>query len=639
MILLSRIIPISSSRTRLSLLVIGLCLMVAACEHVEPRKQSLDQVISSTETGVVEDKNSPEYYIQQANQSQGEQRQQYLLKAAELLYQRGDLATAQSQLANLQPDQMAAQRQQDIQLLAARIAVASNNPSQASALIPADDLLTPQQQLEARKIRADIDFANGYFMQAALARIALDRQLLDPKERERNHHRIWRALSALPTINLKNASSTDATTQGWLELARIMRNAQTNIDGLQTAILNWGTRFPQHPVSNAFIDSILNEYIQSHTMTGGIAVLLPLSGKLKTTSEAIQNGFISAYYQEKSHKLPGDAEPTIRFYDSGEGDANFMQVYHQAILDGASTVVGALDKSVVDRLAQQAELEVPVLSLNYSENPLSNASNLYQFGLLPEDEARQAAELAVHQHKLHAVVLVPGGEWGQRIAKAFSQRYTELGGKVMASQLYAADKDQYSWPIRHMLNITDSEDRRQSIENLLSTRVKFVPRRRQDVDMIFLAATPRSARSIMPAFKFHHAGNLPVYSTSSVYTGHVDRRADQDLNGMVFCDIPWDLTSDNPLRNVFMNDWPEQKNYTRLFALGIDAYHLLQNMSYLTHNSYARFSGETGNIYLGANNRLHRELVWAQFKHGVPVYMDTTIPSEPVIEHDENNDT
>ena len=83
------------------------------------------------------------------------------------------------------------------------------------------------------------------------------------------------------------------TTQGWLELARIMRNAQTNISDLQEAILNWGTRFPQHPVSNAFIDSIVNEYVQSHTMTGGIAVLLPLSGKLKAANEAIQNGFIN----------------------------------------------------------------------------------------------------------------------------------------------------------------------------------------------------------------------------------------------------------------------------------------------------------------------------------------------------------
>jgi len=631
---LSRLLPRPARAPRLSLLTLSLCLLLNACVSGPVEKKSLDQIISTTETGAVEDKDSAEYYIQLANESTGADRQQYLLKAAELLYERGDLVTAQSQLENLRPEELAGQRQQDIQLLAARIAVASNNPGQALAMIPANELLTPEQQIEAEMIHADVDFANGYFMHAARSRIALDRKISSTETRERNNRSIWRALSALPDVNLKSETSDDVTTQGWLDLARIMRTAQTDVRDLQEAVLNWGTRYPQHPVSNAFIDTMLNEYIQAHAAAGGIAVLLPLSGKLKTASEAIQNGFISAYYQDKNRGLTGNVEPIIRFYDSGEADANFIQVYQQAILDGARTVVGSLDKSMVNRLSQEAGLEVPILTLNYTENPLSNASNLYQFGLLPEDEARQAAELATRQHKLRAAVLVPNSEWGQRIASAFNQRYRELGGEVLVNQLYAADKDDYSWPIRRMFNLNESNDRRHSIENLLGTEVKFVPRRRQDVDMIFLAATPRAARSIMPAFRFHHAGGLPVYASSHVYAGHIDARADLDLNGLIFCDLPWNLTTENPLRKVFMQDWPEQKNYTRFFALGIDAYHLVQNMAYLSKNNYASFSGETGNIHLGANNRLRRELVWAQFRRGVPVYLDTTVPFEPVIERE-----
>ena len=630
---LSRIIP-TPPAIRWSLLTLCLCLLLVACEFAPVQKKSLDQILQDRDSDAAQDEGSAEYYIQLANESSGEQRQQYLLKAAELLYQRGDLATAQSQLETLRPEQLAAQRQQDIQLLAARIAVASNNPNQALSLIPSDSLLTAEQRVEANMIRADVDFANGYFMRAAKARIGLDTQIQSPLVRERNHRGIWRALSALPDVNLKNEATDNRTTQGWLDLVRIMRTAQTDMRDLQESVLNWGTRYPQHPVSNAFIDSMLNEYIQAHAPAAGIAVLLPLTGKLKTTSEAIQNGFISAYYQDKNRGLIGDVEPIIRFYDSGEDDVNFMQMYQQAIFDGASTVVGALDKSVIDRLAQQSELSVPILTLNYAENPVSTTSNLYQFGLLPEDEARQAAELAARQHKLRAAVLVPNSDWGQRIATAFNQRYSELGGQVLAIQHYAPDKDDFSWPIRRVFNLNESDDRHQSIEHLLSANVKFVPRRRQDIDMIFLAATPRAARSIMPAFRFHHAGGLPVYSTSHVYTGHHDSRADLDLNGIIFCDLPWNLTSENPLKKAFIQDWPEQRNYTRLFALGIDAYHLLQNMSFLSNNNYASFSGETGNIHLGANNRLHREVVWAQFKRGVPVYLDTTIPTEPQIERE-----
>lgn len=631
---LSRLNPIHHHISRLGLLALFLCVLLTGCTTGPGEKKSLDEIISNVDSAAAQDRDSAEYYIQLANQSSGAERQQYLLKAAELLYQRGDLATAQSQLSHLNPGELALQRQQDIQLLAARIAVASNNPSQALTLIPDDAALTPEQQLEARMIRADVDFANGYFMRAARSRIALDAQLSNDDIRERNHRGIWQALSALPDVNLAAAQGDDKITRGWLDLARIMRTAQTDMRDLQEAVLDWGTRYPQHPVSNAFIDSMLTDYIQRRAPGTGIAVILPMSGKLKATSEAIENGFISAYYQDKSRGLNIATEPSIRFYDSGDADVNFMQVYQQAIFDGAHTVVGSLDKSVVNRLAQQTELEVPVLTLNYAENPVSSASNLYQFGLLPEDEARQAAELAVRQHKHRAAVLVPNSEWGQRIAAAFEQRYRELGGEIMARQLYAADKDDYSWPIRRLFNLNESDDRRSSIEHLLSSEVKFVPRRRQDVDMIFMVATPRAARSIMPAFRFHHAGGLPVYATSHVYAGQIDPRADLDLNGIIFCDLPWNLTSENPLKKIFNQNWPEQKNYTRLFALGIDTYHLLQNISYLSRHNYARFSGETGNVQLGAHNRLHRELVWAQFRRGVPVYLDTTVPTVPVIERE-----
>ncbi len=631
---LSRLLPIRPYSLRPGLPTLCLCALLSACATSPVEKKSLDEILSNADTEAAQDRGSAEYYIQLASQNTGAERQQYLLKAAELLYQRGDLVTAQSQLSHLKPEALALQRQQDIQLLAARIAVASNNPAQALALIPDTSALNPEQQLEAGMIRANVDFANGYFMRAAQSRIALDRQITSNLLRERNHRGIWQALSALPDVNLNAARGDDAITRGWLDLARIMRTAQTDIRDLQEAVLDWGTRYPQHPVSNAFIDSMLTEYIQRRAPSSGIAVLLPMSGKLKAISEAIQNGFISAYYQDKSRGLNIASEPSIRFYDSGDADVNFMQVYQQAILNGAHTIVGSLDKSVVNRLAQQTELDVPVLTLNYAENPLSHASNLYQFGLLPEDEARQTAELAVRQNKMHAAVLAPSSEWGQRIAAAFEQRYRELGGEVMASQFYAADKDDYSWPIRRMFNLNQSDDRRRSIEHLLSENVKFVPRRRQDVDMIFLVATPRAARSIMPAFKFHHAGGLPVYATSHVYAGHLDPGADLDLNGLIFCDLPWNLTSENPLKKTFAQYWPAQKSYTRLFALGIDSYHLLQNMSYLNHHNYARFSGETGNVQLGAHNRLHRELVWAQFQRGVPVYLDTTVPFEPVIERE-----
>ncbi|TNF34465.1 MAG: hypothetical protein EP315_07155, partial [Gammaproteobacteria bacterium] len=68
--------------------------------------------------------------------------------------------------------------------------------------------------------------------------------------------------------------------------------------------------------------------------------------------------------------------------------------------------------------------------------------------------------------------------------------------------------------------------------------------------------------------------------------------------------------------------WPEQENYTRLFALGTDAYNMLPFMTRLREKSYERFSGQTGNLYLDPFNRVHRELLWAQFDNGRPQLID-----------------
>ena len=143
--------------------------------------------------------------------------------------------------------------------------------------------------------------------------------------------------------------------------------------------------------------------------------------------------------------------------------------------------------------------------------------------------------------------------------------------------------------------------------------------------MIFLAGTHRAARGIVPALKFHHAGNLPVYATSHVFSGNLDSNSDKDLEGVIFCDLPWTLISVNAYKTSFNTTWKDQRAYTRLFALGIDAYNIVQNLKYLQSREYARFSGETGNISMDENQRLHRELLWAQFKNGKPVYLDLTI--------------
>ena len=627
----------------LTLLFISL---LSACS-VTPDKvdKSIDDLISDAvrnqtiEESLDGTQETPEHYIKLASESTGETQHKYLIKAAELLYQRGDISSAQDQLENINADAIADSRQIQIQLLAAKIALANHNPAQAIELLPKQTRMTIAQFIEVGEIRAEAHIAMGFLLEAIKTRIQIDTYYKDDEQREKNHTAIWAALNALPSVVLNKLRSSNQTLQGWLELATIVRTAQIDNRELHINILDWGTDFPEHPVGNAFISKLLKEHLNVQTEDHIIAVLLPLQGPYQAITEAIKSGFLSAYYADNKH----GHKSTIRFYDTSVKDLDFMALYKKVVQEGADYIVGPIDKSIINQITLLneigSEFEVPVLTLNYAEDSSSTANNMYQFGLLPEDEARQAAELAIRQNKTRAAILVPDSLWGQRLKKAFQQRYTELGGNVLSAQFFNDKIDDYGQPIKQLLNLQHSNSRRKDIQNLLGTELKYTPYRRQDIDMIFLAATSRSARSIMPALKFHHAGDIPVYSTSHVYTGNKNKSADLDLNGLTFCDLPWTLIADNQLNETFNKNWPEQQNYTRLFALGIDSYHILYNLNLLSKYEYARFSGQTGNIYMNENNHLHRELLWAKFKKGSANYINTTIApkkARPSIEADQS---
>ena len=65
--------------------------------------------------------------------------------------------------------------------------------------------------------------------------------------------------------------------------------------------------------------------------------------------------------------------------------------------------------------------------------------------------------------------------------------------------------------------------------------------------------------------------------------------------------------------------WPEESDqYTRLFAMGIDAYNLIPHLNHLKSYSYERYNGETGILSLDEYHRIFRQLSWARFRNGIP---------------------
>ncbi|NIR58208.1 MAG: penicillin-binding protein activator, partial [Gammaproteobacteria bacterium] len=314
--------------------------------------------------------------------------------------------------------------------------------------------------------------------------------------------------------------------------------------------------------------------------------------------------------------------PTVKVYDTGEVRSSVWGLYQRAVRAGADFVVGPLRKESVAVLASAYRLEVPVLALNYVDQP-EPPDTLYQFGLLPEDEARQAAERAWFDGHERALALAPAGTWGDRVVNAFRERFEALGGRVVEEQRYDPQKSDFSRPITRMLNLDESHARHRRLATLLKRKLSFKPRRRQDADLVFTGAFPRQARLIRPQLRFHHASDLPVYATSHVYQGHPRPAADRDMDGIVFCDTPWTLRPEGPaaaLRAALSEHRGDAvRAQGRLYALGVDAHDLIPYLQHLERDRYRRYTGVTGRLSMDPRRRLHRALACARFEAGRPV--------------------
>jgi len=324
-----------------------------------------------------------------------------------------------------------------------------------------------------------------------------------------------------------------------------------------------------------------------------ITLLVPLEGANGSSGQAIRNGFLAAYYYAKQNMA--DA-PAINVVDTNTGSSNIVALYQQAATKGADFIVGPLTKQDVQTLAGHDHLTIPVLALNTLDMP-KTVTHLYQFGLSPQEEAAQVASRAKQDGFSRALIIAPAGSWGNDIAKAFEEKWQKAGGTITYRLAYPSKGDMTLMVQKALKNGTANPD------------------------VVFLVATPSYARQIKPLLTFYGTHSLAVYATSLVYTG-VPSGQDHDLDGIIFADMPWTLGTDTPalnqIRSTIQTLWGDSYNRSpRLYALGIDAYHL----TYAFNQLSSGVDGATGKLTLDTNQRVRRTLEWAKFKDGVPQRM------------------
>lgn len=399
------------------------------------------------------------------------------------------------------------------------------------------------------------------------------------------------------------AQSSDPAWSGWLALAQLSRQDRPE---LASGLADWQQQYPGHAAA-APLPGGMDYLRDTPAPPGRVALLLPLSGRLAPAGKAVRDGYLASYFHSRgSASAPQD----LVVIDTDRYDSATM-AYNEAVAGGASFVVGPLDKDAVAEVAALAHRAVPVLALNRTPSaPAQSGAALVQLSLAPEDEARSVAELAFGSGARRALLLRPAGPWGDDMEAALRTRWQSLGGSTADVATYTG-QEEYSGAVKDGLGIAASELRRRRVADMLASPVEFTPRRRQDLDVVFmLARSAAEARALKPLLAFHYAGGLPVYATSAVYGGREDPR-DRDLDGLNLVELPW-LLGSNPGVKASL-DARGHDDYPRLQALGADAYRLQARFAQLRAGPDALLRGDTGLLTMNPQLHIQRELPAATF--------------------------
>jgi len=539
-----------------------------------------------------------------------------LLLLAEAALVRGEAARGWELIGTMSAP-VGALRIDDFHALRQRLALATNRPLQA--------------------IRSQIDRETAAADAAATQRMRQDflRELIAAVDR---------GITLDPRV-----AGRDATARGWLEVAplaaRASRAPRESNAGITAA---WRKRYPAHPAATALASLgqaplVVPSASAESTSSAGtspavpnaptatsallplgtpmprvahVAVLLPLSGRNSALGAQIREGLLAAYFAE-----PQAMRAPLRFYDTAR--QSVAEAFAAAMQGGAVTIIGPLarDEVVATATSAAAPGAPSVIVLNALPAGQSAPANLRQFALSPEDEARAVARRALAEGHRRAIALIPSGDWGARVLQAFREELEAGGGALLGSETITG-RDLGN-AAQSLLRLEASIARHRRIQSVLDMPLAFQPRRRADVDLIFMPATAATLRQWRPQLRFQGSGDLPAYATSEAFDG----RAGDELQGLVFPDIDWMIAPQSPLLSALRAATDTALSDTtprsRLFALGHDAWLLHAALrAGRSPSSAAPLVGAIGSFFIDEDGRVQRSLRFARIDDGEVKLLD-----------------
>ncbi len=550
-----------------------LALLLAACSNNQVTEALKDEAYANSE-----------FYINKADQSGKEEEQQsYRLLAVRKLIDENKVVEAQNTMSDIVVEKLNELQKPEYQLLSAQLAALHGKNGEAYSILKSlpQTQLSQSQLLRVYQTQARIAENQNDAIEVVRARSFMDSYMKDTQSRQANNDKIWETLRNANRGMLEKsvAGPGEMGLAGWLALAVAYNQNMSAPEQLPQVIQNWKQQYPNHSAAILMPTELQNVVSFQQTQLNGVALLLPLSGEGKILGDIIKRGFNDAKGQDSI---------AVQVFDTDTAPVNDLLV--QAKQQGAQTVIGPLLKNRVDEMLISPEINnLNVLALNSTPNARPVAKVCY-YGLSPESEAKSAAERFRKDGLNNAVVLAPNGDFGQRSADAFAQRWRQLTNK---------DAD-----IRYYNEAFEGVSLLQSAALSQGSGIYVLGSAEQLVDV-------KQGIDNSPL-----ANQYPIYTSSRSNSPNNGPDFRLTMEGVKFSEIP--LLSDPESDEYKKAEQIAESDFSmmRLYAMGSDTWSIANKFNEFRQIPGYKVHGLTGILSSGTHCNIEREMNWLQYRSG-----------------------
>ncbi len=331
--------------------------------------------------------------------------------------------------------------------------------------------------------------------------------------------------------------------------------------------------------------------------TPHIALIVPLKSKaFGAVADAIRQGFIAAATVDGKQATP------YRIYARDDESGSLGMQYRKAVQDGAIAVIGGVTRDGTNVMVKESGY-VPTLALNApTETDLPD--RFFYMSLNLDVEARGIAREAFLSGLHNVAVLASNTALAKRIQESFEKEWVRLGGAVVDNIAFTGD-------------IAESGRLQKALERA---------KEKGQADLVFIAADVKAARMARPFIPI----GMPVFATSHTLDARAGAVENLDLDSVRFLEMPWFVEPDHPAVMAYARPVaPMPLDYERLYALGIDAWRVMQVILKADNpRNIAPLDGVTGKLSLDGAQFV-RTLTAVEMRDGVPqLYRPTDKPVE-----------